>query len=165
MKQLYLVRHAKSDWNNMQLLDIDRPLNERGYSDAIRVGKFLKQNNFLPDVMVTSPAIRAISTALIFSRNIDYKTSELTIRPELYESSVKKYLACIAKLDNKYKSAMFFAHNPFISETANYLTDAFNNEMPTCAVVGITFNECNSWLDVAKSKGKLHLYEFPKNII
>lgn len=164
MKTLYLVRHAKSDWENSELLDIDRPLNERGYSDALRMSQFLKENKVSPDVIITSPAIRAISTALIFTRNLDYNTSEIIIQPDLYESNLKKYLSCISKIDEKYKSAMLFAHNPFISETANTLTDAFNNEMPTCAVVGISFDECNDWRDVAKNKGKLELYEFPKNI-
>lgn len=141
MKTLYLIRHAKSDWSNTQLLDIDRPLNERGYSDAIKMSVFLKENNCSPDLVITSPAVRAISTALIFSRNLNYKSSEIVILPDLYESSVKKYIASIAKIDNKYKNAFIFAHNPFISETANTLTDALNNEMATCAVVGISFED------------------------
>lgn len=164
MKTLYLVRHAKSDWDNSELLDIDRPLNERGYSDAIRMSQFLKENKISPDLIITSPAIRAISTALIFTRNLDYTTSEIAIQPDLYESSQKKYLSCIAKIENKHKSAMLFAHNPFISEVANALTDALNSEMVTCAVVGISFDDCQEWKSVAKSKGKLELYEFPKNI-
>lgn len=164
MKTIYLVRHAKSDWDNSDLLDIDRPLNQRGYSDAVRMSQFLKENKIAPDVIISSPAIRAISTALIFTRNLNYDTSEVTIQPDLYESSLKKYLSCISKIDEKYKSAMLFAHNPFISETANILTDALNTEMQTCAVVGISFDECVDWSEVAKSKGKLELYEFPKNI-
>ena len=164
MKTLYLLRHAKSDWGNSDLLDIDRPLNERGYSDAVRMSQFLKENKVSPDLIISSPAIRAISTALIFTRNLDYNTSEIAIQPDLYESSLKKHLSCISKIDSKHKSAMLFAHNPFISETANTLTDALNTEMQTCAVVGISFDDCNEWSDVAKIKGKLELYEFPKNI-
>jgi phosphohistidine phosphatase len=128
------------------------------------MSQFLKENKVAPDLIISSPAIRAISTALIFSRNLDYDTSEIDIQPNLYESSLKKYLSCISKIDNKHKDAMLFAHNPFITETANALTDSFNNEMTTCAVVGISFDECDNWSDVVKCKGKLELYEFPKNI-
>ena len=95
MKTLYLVRHAKSDWSIENLQDIDRPLSARGYLNAHQMSIILK-NFFLPDLIISSHAIRAISTALIFSRNLDCNPSMIAIKKSLYESSVKDYINCIS---------------------------------------------------------------------
>ncbi|MDF2450284.1 MAG: putative phosphohistidine phosphatase, SixA [Bacteroidota bacterium] len=157
MKTLFLVRHAKSDWNNPEIKDIERPLNDRGYNNANAMSK---QLNVHPDVMVTSPAIRAISTALIFARNLNHNPNTLLIRKELYESSVKDYLNVIHQLDNQYESAMIFAHNPTITNFSESLVKSIPQEMPTCCIVGIRF-ECSKWEDLKKT-GELFLFDYPK---
>lgn len=160
-KTLYLVRHAKSDWENPLLLDIERPLNSRGYSNANNMSQWFKSNAYQADCLVSSPAVRALSTALIFARTINYNPNNIIIKQELYESSVKDYIKTIQQVSNVFQSVMLFAHNPIISETANKLCAELPSEMPTCAIVGIRF-ECDNWRDI--KLGKLFLFEYPKKL-
>ena len=156
MKTLYLIRHAKSDWNNPELLDIERHLNDRGYAAANYMSqKFVAT----PDLIISSPAIRAISTALIFARNLNYNANTIVIKQGLYESSVKDYLSVINSIDNTFESVLLFAHNPTISDVVRHLTPALPMDMPTCAIAGINF-DTDDW---RKAKGgELFLFDYPK---
>ncbi len=156
MKKLFLIRHAKSDWTNPELKDIERYLNERGYSNANMMSHRFNQPI---DLIITSPAIRAMSTALIFARNLGYNANTICIKQELYESSIKDYLTVINSIDNSYKNVLLFAHNPTISDVAQHLTQALPMELPTCAIAGISFNT-DDWKK-AKS-GDLFLFDYPK---
>ena len=158
MKKLFLIRHAKSEWNNPELKDIERHLNARGYSDANQMSQ---QFSKTPDLIITSPAIRAMSTALIFARNLNYNANNVIIRQELYETSVHEYLSVLHAVDNQFKSVMIFAHNPTVSDFAASLTKSLPMEMPTCAIAGISFNS-NNWKDVKIKTGELFLFDYPK---
>lgn len=161
MKTVYLVRHAKSDWENSSLSDIERPLNERGYSNANSMSRLFKEKQDNPDLIITSPAVRAMTTALIFARNINYDANSITIRRELYESSVTDYLSVITKTDEQFKSVMLFAHNPTITSFAESLCKSLPSEMATCAIAGIRF-DCKKWSDLKTTKGELFMFEYPK---
>lgn len=161
MKTLFLIRHAKSDWENTNLLDIERHLNVRGYSNANMMSKILKEKSMMPDLIISSPAIRAMTTALIFARNLNYNSNNILIKQELYDSSVKDYLTVVSNIDNQFQSVMLFAHNPTISSFADALTKALAMEMPTCAIVGITF-DADNWNDIKNKKGELFLFDYPK---
>jgi phosphohistidine phosphatase len=159
MKQLFLIRHAKSDWTNPELKDVERFLNERGYANAnMMAAKF----NYKPDLIISSPAIRAISTALIFARNLNYNANNICIKQELYETSVKDYLSVINSIDNAYNTVLLFAHNPTISDVTQTLTQALPMEMTTCAIVGINF-DTNDWKKA--KEGELFLFDYPKKYI
>ena len=156
MKTLFLIRHAKSDWTNPELKDIERFLNERGYNNAnMMAAKF----NYKPDLVISSPAIRAMSTALIFARNLNYKANNISIKEELYESSMNEYLKVIQTIENTYNNVLLFAHNPTISDVAQHLTQALPIEMPTCAIVGIYF-DVTDWKNA--KNGELFLFDYPK---
>jgi len=156
MKTLFLVRHAKSDWTNPALIDIERFLNERGYNDANKMSTAFKHQ---PDLIMTSPAFRAMSTALIFARNLNYNANTICIKQQLYESSVKDYVSVINAIDNRYNTVMLFAHNPTISDVTQQLTQEFPMELPTCAIAGIRF-DVTDW---KKAKtGDLFLFDYPK---
>ena len=156
MKTLYLIRHAKSDWTNPELKDIERYLNERGYSNANMMSTKFDR---VPDLIISSPAIRAMSTALIFARNLNYNANNIVIKQELYESSVQDYLSVINSIDNNFNTVLLFAHNPTISDVAQTLTQALPMDMPTCAIAGIKFDIID-W-EKAK-KGELVLFDYPK---
>jgi len=156
MKQLFLIRHAKSDWTNPELKDTERFLNERGYSNANMMAAKFK---YTPDLIISSPAIRAMSTALIFARNLNYNANNICMKQELYETSVNDYLAVINAIDNSYNTVLLFAHNPTISDVAQYLTQALPMEMPTCGMAGISF-EVNDWKKA--KEGNLFLFDYPK---
>jgi phosphohistidine phosphatase len=161
MKTIYLVRHAKSDWENTKLLDIERPLNERGYSNANSMSLLFKEKRDNPGIIISSPAIRAFSTASIFAKNLNYDSNNILIKKELYESSVKDYLSVVTTMDEQFKSLMLFAHNPTISSFADSLCNALPMEMSTCTIVGIRF-DCKKWSDIKTAKGELFLFEYPK---
>ena len=162
MKTLYLVRHAKSDWAIEHLSDIDRPLNSRGYADAQKMSTVLKEKNISPDFIISSPAVRAISTALIFCRSLNYNPKNILIDKNLYDTSVKDYLNCISKTDNKHYSVFLFGHNPTITNTANALTTSITEEMSTCCIAGIQ-SECPQWNEFNKQNNALTYFDFPKN--
>ena len=161
MKTLYLIRHAKSDQHTGILADIDRPLNTRGYADAHKMSLASKDKLLFPDAIITSPAVRAISTALIFARNIKYNTGNVAIHPALYQPSSTNYLSTISETEDKINTLFLFAHNPMITNTANSLTDEVIEHIPTSGIVGIS-NDCSNWKDFISSAGKLILFDFPK---
>ena len=164
MKTLYLIRHAKSDWSIDHISDIDRPLNEKGYGDAHKMSLVLKEKKVAPDLIISSPAVRAISTALIFCRTLNYDPKSILINKKLYDSSVKEYLNCISETDNKYQTVFLFGHNPAITNTANALTNSLTQEMPTCCVAGIS-SEVRGWEIFTKNNNALSYFDIPKNHI
>jgi len=161
MKTLYLVRHAKSEWKNERLQDQYRPLNERGYADAVKMSLALKQKRVQPDLVISSPAIRAYSTAFIFCSHFDYDPAKMLIKPELYESTTQHYLDVIGAIDDRYSCVFLFAHNPTISDCANRLTEPFTDSVPTCAITGIRGGD--SWKAFAADRNELLLFDYPKN--
>ncbi|MDQ3048539.1 MAG: histidine phosphatase family protein [Bacteroidota bacterium] len=162
MKTLYLVRHAKSDWDNASLQDIDRPLNTRGYKDAHAMSDLLKKQAIQPDLIISSPAVRALTTALIFSRNFKMDAGNILILPDLYHTNAATYREVLGKMDDKYNSIMLFAHNPVISDLAMSLHPSFAEEMPTCAIAGIRFKS-KSWNKLMDEQGEAILFDYPKN--
>jgi len=159
-KALYLIRHAKSDWADSSLADIDRPLNQRGYRDAHAMAKELKAKGVMPDIIVTSPAIRAMSTAMIFIEELQFPENQVIINKSLYESSAENLVNQLLTFHEEAKTVFLFGHNPSISQVANLLTEVRIDEVPTCGIVGVGFRE-NSWK--ATDSGFLILFDYPKN--
>lgn len=160
MKTLYLVRHAKSDWENETLQDIDRPLNERGYKDAHLISTFLSARKLNPDLILTSPAIRALSTAVIFARNLDYGAEKIRLEEALYESGTGSYMEVIRSIQDTCKLVLLFGHNPTITQLSNRLTGQDIENIPTTGFVKVTFAE-DAWKNI--NQGVLEQFDFPKN--
>jgi phosphohistidine phosphatase len=160
MRTVYLLRHAKSEWANEHLSDIDRPLNARGYRDAHEMSMRLKASGKIPDLIVASAAIRTMSTALIFARNLGYDASKIMIRPDMYESNVKHYLSIIHSFDKAVNTVLMVGHNPTITDTANALTTPFKYDFPTCAIVGLQ-SKVAEWAQF--KTGAEILYDYPKS--
>ena len=163
MKTLYLVRHAKSDRTTEDIADIDRPLNARGYRDAQMMSKKFISDNKTPDIVFTSPAIRAMSTALIFCPNIDYSVGNIKIEQDIYEASVETMLNFIAQIDDRYESAMIFGHNPTTTALANILCSGNIDNIPTCGIVTIQF-DVFAWMNTRAGGAKLLSLDYPKKI-
>ncbi|HEY0029451.1 MAG TPA: histidine phosphatase family protein [Bacteroidia bacterium] len=162
MKTLYLIRHAKSDWAIANLPDIDRPLNERGYTDAHKMSLVLKAKKVSPDLIISSPAIRAISTALIFSRNLEVDPLAISVVKDLYNTNPKEYLKTIRSVENKHNTVFIFGHNPIITNSVNSMITSFTKEMSTCSIAGI---QCDTekWSAFGTDPIELVYYDFPKN--
>ncbi len=161
MKRLYLARHAKSSWEEEWLDDFERPLNERGKRDAPMMGEVLKDLGVKPDVLVTSPAARAVATARILARILEYPLEKIRYRERLYEAGNRDFVDAIATLDDEHESAMLIGHNPTLTSVANMLTGAGIENVPTAGVVGIGFDE-DSWIPASEQGGRLLFFEYPK---
>ncbi len=146
MKTLFLVRHAKSSRDDPVLPDKDRPLNERGTRDASRVGEQLAKGGAKPDLILSSPARRAVTTAEIVARKLDYRPKDIVVDDRLYAAMPDDLLAVIHELDDKTKRVMLFGHNPELTELAHRLSGKIT-EMATCTVAEFAF-DIKSWSNV-----------------
>lgn len=162
MKELILVRHAKSDWGNESLKDIDRHLNERGYEDAYLLSNWYQKNHAMPDTIISSTATRALNTALIFARALDFNMANFVLEKDIYESKVATLLSVIKNQNNTQKTIMLFGHNPGITDFFNELSkDVYLDNIPTCGIVSFGFNT-NSWKEISAENSKLNYQQFPK---
>jgi phosphohistidine phosphatase len=162
MKTLYLFRHAKSSWSFDDLSDQERPLNDRGRDDAPAMGKALAKRRICPDIIVSSPAVRAMSTAVLVAREMQYPHDKIVVESGIYGADVDDLLAIIRDLPDSAASVLLVGHNPTITETANALSPSSVNEMPTAAVVCLRF-ECEKWEEVSKVNGEFYFYDYPRN--
>ena len=162
MKKLILIRHAKSDWGGEGLKDIDRPLNDRGYDDAYRLSEWFFKNQDVPQQFISSDATRALSTANIFARNLMYPTNQISIVPQVYESSAEVLKNVITEIDNKLDYVVLFGHNPGITNLVNELAqEIFYDNIPTCGIVCLEF-DVKTWKEVPTKKAKKVFNQFPK---
>jgi len=143
MKTLFLVRHAKSSWDEPALADRDRPLNDRGRRDAPKVGERLAKEGVKPDLILSSPAKRALMTAEIFARKLGYKRKNIVIDDRLYAVEAEVLLDVIRRLDDGAECVMLFGHNPELTELAHRLSSKIG-QLPTCAVAELKF-DLRSW--------------------
>ncbi|HVN35707.1 MAG TPA: histidine phosphatase family protein [Casimicrobiaceae bacterium] len=148
MKMLFLVRHAKSSRDDPTLPDKDRPLNERGMRDASRVGEQLAKRGAKPDLILSSPARRALTTAETVARKLDYRGKDIVVEDRLYAATPDGLLAVVHELDDKAKRVMLFGHNPELTELAHRLSGKIT-DMATCSVAEFAF-DTKSWSHVGK---------------
>jgi phosphohistidine phosphatase len=161
MKTLTLVRHAKSTKSMLNIRDIDRPLHERGYEDAYAAGQRLAEKKFAADLLISSPAVRAFSTALIFADRLSYHENKIQLCKNLYETSADDYITEISEAGDSANSVMLFGHNPSISEAlTSLLKKGMAMGTSDCAVIKF---EIDSWKNIFKAKGELVLYISPKD--
>jgi len=161
MKKLFLIRHAKSSWGKNGLSDFERPLNKRGLRDAPFMGKLLKKENVKPDIIYSSAATRAITTAEIFADELDYKKKKIILDGNIYEAGIKELESIVQNTADDNSTILLFGHNPVLTFYANHLGDKFIDNMPSCSVVGIEL-DINSWKEVERNTGKIFLFEYPK---
>ena len=150
MKILYLIRHAKSSWDDPTLADHDRPLNERGKRDAPKMGERLAQRGVKADLIISSSAVRALTTAQTIAEKIGYDQARIVADRRLYRAQVSALLYLIQELDDQHARVMLFGHNPEFTDLAR-LFGCEIDELPTCAVVEMTF-EVDHWSEVIKQK-------------
>ena len=167
MKTLYLVRHAKSYKENIgpELLDIDRPLNNRGYGNAYFMSALLKEKKLIPDLIISSPAVRALSTALIFARALNYSSDKINVIEIIYHGKAEDYRKSAQNSDDMYRSVMIFGHNPEINSAANLLSDISVEHFPTTGIICFEF-PIKHWKELTPGlKGELKFFDFPKKHI
>lgn len=162
MKRLTLVRHAKSSWKDRSLRDFDRPLNKRGKHDAPMMGERLAKAKVKPDLIVSSPAQRALKTARVIADAIGYPRKQISEQKSIYEASHAALLELVQRFDDTFQHVMLFGHNPAFTYLANSLIREHIENVPTCGIVCIDF-DVSSWADIGSDKGQLVFFDYPKN--
>ena len=161
MKQLIIVRHGKSDWENHNLKDFDRPLNSRGHKNAPMMVQRLVKQGFVPDSIVSSPALRAITTANYFAAGWAIEPLQINKEAAIYEANAKTLLSVVNNLSDDNDIVALFGHNPGLTELISYFTDEYVN-MTTCSVAVIAF-PFDEWKLVSAQTGNLEHFDFPKS--
>jgi phosphohistidine phosphatase len=161
-KELLLVRHAKSSWDDPYLDDHDRPLNERGLRNAPEMGKRLQGLGIRPDTWISSTALRAITTAEILAKKVGFPREKIQRTKDLYHASASELQGFIAGLDDAFGSAILFGHNPGMTSLVSNLYGLPIGNMPTCGVVHLQFNDDN-WSAVSSAPPARAYFDFPKN--
>ena len=160
MKRVIIVRHAKAVPYGYDD-DFNRDLSNRGESDAALIGSELRKQSVKPDVMISSPAKRALKTARIFAQELHFERSNIIEKQDIYDGqTTSEFLDMIQELPESATTAFFFGHNPgFYYFVCNLLT-GFHNDMPTCSTVAIDF-KVNSWSEVEARTGHLAFHLVP----
>lgn len=161
MKTLILIRHAKSDWSNPFLHDFDRELNARGLQDAPLMGTALSHKNIHPDLILSSPAQRAKTTAIEIARKLSYPEDTITYDSSLYSSDVETIFKVIRDVSDACETLIVFGHNPEFTECANALCHANIENIPTCGIVAMQLRE-ESWKSVGLDSAKFLFFDTPK---
>ncbi len=159
MKTLYLLRHAKSSWDDPNLWDFDRPLNERGRNAAPFMADLMARRGHQPTILLCSPAERAKQTAQIVQDRAGIG-AEIELDDRIYEASPQGLRQVVSELDDSIESALLVGHNPGIEGFIRYLTGAVE-AMPTSALAVIDLN-IDSWRSLNDACGMLRTVYRPK---
>ncbi len=161
MKTLTLLRHAKSSWKDASLQDRERPLNGRGQRDAPIMAQRINEGGIRPSLILSSPAVRAWTTAKAIAHEIGYPAEFLQQEDRLYHASVRGLLEVIAEQDTGFNNLMIVGHNPGLTDFANYLSPDLTDNIPTCGVVSFEIDRDDWHLD-GDAESKLMIYDYPK---
>ena len=161
MKTLYLVRHAKSSWENFSLSDHDRPLLQSGIKKTKRIIAFLREKQVMPDMLKSSSAKRALDTAKLIAHGIGYPESKIGVNKGLYHASAETIYHELYALPDDVQSVMLFGHNPTFTYFANdFISPAIDN-LPTSGVVSIGF-KTDKWENINGAAFKVNFVVFPR---
>jgi len=162
MKTLLVLRHAKSSWNDPQLDDHERPLNERGRRDGPRMGKLVQEYGLIPDIVISSDAVRARLTAEAVAAAARY-VGEIVLDPHLYLASPADILSLLRTVRENAETVMIIGHNPGLEELVEQLTGE-RHDLPTAALAHIVL-EIDQWRDLTLStRGTLLGHWRPKEL-
>jgi phosphohistidine phosphatase len=160
-KILYLVRHAKSSWSDPSLSDRERPLNKRGRRSAPEMGRRMELHGHRPDLIISSPAKRANSTARKIAKELGIDVADIVTDEALYFSGGGSTQRMLGGLDDRYRKVMIVGHNPAMTGLMSTLGNTSIYNMPTCAIAVIGF-DTRYWADLHSTDGELLAYDFPK---
>lgn len=163
MKTLTILRHGKSSWSKAGLPDQERPLNPRGERDAPVMAERINEAGIRPSLIMSSPAVRAWTTAKIVAKAISYPIEFLHREDELYLANLECLFDLLSRQDNAFNSVMVVGHNPGLTEFADYLLPDITDNIPTCGLVALNIDTDN-WDLRERKQAELILYDYPKNV-
>lgn len=162
MKQLTIIRHAKSSWDDMSLADHERPLNRRGKRDAPFMAQLMASKGWRPDLLISSPAVRAHTTATFFAESLGVIPESIQLEERIYEASLMSLRFLVQSFDDQYDHVAIFGHNPGFGMLANtFYKDNYISNLPTCGIVEVV-GEVESWANFTEKTALAKAYHFPK---
>lgn len=156
MKKIVLIRHAEAVPETKNLSDFNRKLTASGKQDAAKMAAYLLNQATLPEAIICSPAIRALTTAQIFT--VTLGLGEAATNLKIYEADVDTLVEIINHLDNQNEIIALVGHNPGVSNFLNFLTGKITI-MPTCAWAAIDLHVDN-WAEVSRDCGDIIQYQY-----
>jgi len=164
MKTLYLLRHAKSSWDNPQLRDFDRPLNASGFRDAAemaaRLQSLMQRKREVLGLILSSPALRTCTTAEIIAAKLNLEPEQVQLEPQIYLASSGRLLQLVRRFDDSISAALLVAHNPALTEFANELSSSSIENVPTCGLVELHL-PITHWAEAELGEARLLSEDFP----
>ena len=161
MKRVVIVRHAKAVSEGYDD-DFNRKLKDRGKSDASKISAKLVKDGIKADLIISSPAKRALKTAEIYADNFHYPLKSIQLEEELYEGiSTQDFIELLREIPDEVQTVFVFGHNPTVYNLTNILVKLFNSDMPTCSTVGADF-DVDSWKDVSARGAELAFHVMPR---
>ena len=161
MKKLILIRHAKSSWSQAGMSDFDRPLNQRGTNDAPQMAGRILSSKLSIDQIVSSPALRAITTAETFSEVLDIPFDSILQNQSIYEAIPETLMHIVSNFESSWNTVILFGHNPGLSYLVGLLTGELYDKV-TCSISEIDIH-IDDWAHCTAGIGSLISYDFPKN--
>lgn len=162
MKRLIILRHAKSSWDNADVSDYDRKLNKRGEKSADLMGEFLAAKQGNVDLILSSSAVRAFSTARIVAQMLNYNIEEIETTKKLYLAWVNDILKTIYSISDNADSCILVGHNPGLTDLVNHFGVRLDN-LPTASVVCFEF-EAQSWEDISRENADLKWFQMARDL-
>lgn len=161
MKTLYIIRHAKSDWSDPALSDFDRPLNKRGEKNAPLMGEILANSHVHPDLILSSPALRAKKTAKMIAKKVGYDTEKIVYEENLYLADREAIERLLHKISSSNEIVFIVGHNPGLTLFAEHISgDSFGN-IPTCGIVALRLKN-DAWKSIGKESAEVISFVYPK---
>ncbi|MCF6169386.1 MAG: histidine phosphatase family protein [Bacteroidales bacterium] len=160
MKTLYIVRHAKSSWDDFSLSDHDRPLSKTGIRKTGRIVEHLRKKGIKPGLFISSSALRAKTTAFQIAKGLGIPAEKVKIEKQLYHADTNSIYSILLDLPDDIDSVMIFGHNPTLTYFVNnYLRPEIDN-LPTTGVVSIGF-KTDKWEKIIDAKFRINFVVFP----
>lgn len=163
MKTLFIVRHAKSSWDYPGIPDYERPLLEAGKLKTIKMAGYLIEQGVIPDLIMSSNAIRARETAAIIAQGLSYPVEKIQILPVIYQGNEEDVINILLEIPNENESVIIVGHNPTLTSLANYFLQEPIDWMPTSGVVCIEFIT-DLWKNILKAEKRTKFVISPKQI-
>jgi phosphohistidine phosphatase len=161
VKHLTIVRHAKSSWKHPGLADRERPLNGRGTHDAPMMGQRLAERGYRPDLILSSPATRALTTATVMAEALGCSPADIEVDERIYGAGVAGLIRLVQEVDDGVERIMLFGHNPELTGLVNRLARVSLDNLPTCGMAQLEF-AFDTWAELGSQLAVRADIDYPK---
>ena len=162
MRRITVIRHAKSSWTDSSIADDQRPLNQRGKDSAPMMGERLAAQGMTPDLLLSSPAVRAFETAKAIAEQIGYPEDFIHTDERLYHAGIEQWFEVIRTLPEDARHVLCFGHNPGLTHFYNIFSPNPVENIPTCGIFDMDF-EVDDWKELAQARPRSVSYDYPKS--